>query len=67
MVFIRYTDRDLQRIHIYVCRCNERLKTTTEGSKPLSYTGFLGGRGYIKIETMLKGERFESVRGECVI
>jgi hypothetical protein len=45
------------------CRCNERLKATTEGPKRLAYTDFRGGRGYLKIETMLNDERFESVRG----
>jgi hypothetical protein len=59
---------ELKRIHGYGCRCNERRKAKTEGSKRLGYTQMcLGGRGYLKIETMLKGERFESVRGECVI
>ena len=44
-----------------------RLKDKTEGCKHLTYTGLGGGRGYLKIETMLKDERFESVRGECAI
>ncbi len=52
---------------IYGCRCNERLKAKTERSKHLAYAGFRGGRGHLKIETRLRGERFESVRGECVI
>ena len=55
----------LKRIHRYGCRCKERLKAKTEGSKLLVYTGFHGGRGYLKIETMFKDERFEIVRGEC--
>jgi hypothetical protein len=54
-------------VSVCVCRCNERLKTKTEGSKLLTYTGFHGGQGHLKIETMLRGERFESVRGECVM
>jgi hypothetical protein len=49
------------------CRCNERLKDETEGFKRLVYTGLSGGRGHLKIETRLRGERFESERGECVI
>jgi hypothetical protein len=57
--------RELKRIHIYGCRCDERLKAKTEGSKRLAYTGLNGGRGHLKIETMLKDERFESVRDEC--
>jgi hypothetical protein len=47
------------------CRCNERLKAKTEGSKLLAYTGLRGGRGHLKIKTRLRGEMFESVRGEC--
>ena len=58
---------ELKRLHIYLCRCNKRLNAKTEGSKLLTYTGFLGGRGYLQVETMLTGERFESGRGECVI
>ncbi len=44
------------------CRCNENLEAKTEGSKLLAYTGLCGGRGHLKIETRLRGERFESVR-----
>jgi hypothetical protein len=33
----------------------------------LVYTGLCGGLGHLKIETRLRGERFESVMGECVI
>ena len=54
-------------IHIYGCRCNERLKIKTEGSTRLTYTGLCGERGYLHMETMLKDERFESVRGVSVI
>ena len=50
-----------------VRRCNERLKAKSEGSKRLAYTGLRGGRGHLKIETMFKSERFESVRGDCAI
>ena len=49
------------------CRYNERLKIKTEGSKRLSNTGFHGGRVNLKIETRLRGEMFESVRGEYEI
>ena len=34
---------------------DERLKTKTEGSELLVYTGLGGGLGYLKIEAMLKG------------
>ena len=59
--------REVRRKHIYGCRCNERLKAETEGSKRLAYTGLCGVRGYLQIKAMLKGERFESVRGECAM
>jgi hypothetical protein len=61
--------RKTKRVHIYydmgvgVIRLNSK----TEGSKLLLYTRLCKGRGYLKIETMLKGKRFESVRCECVI
>jgi len=57
--------RGLKGIHIYGCRCNEGLKAKTEGSARLGYTGLRWARGHLKIETMLRGKRFESVRGEC--
>ena len=58
--------RERKGIHIYGCRCNERLKAKTEGSKRLACNGWRGGRGYLKIETMLKDERCES-EGACAI
>ena len=45
------------------CRCNERLKSKTEGPTRLEYTGLRGGLEHLKIETRLRGERFESVTG----
>ncbi len=49
------------------CWCYERLTAKTEGSKILVHTGLRGGRGEVRIGTMIRGEEFESVRGECVI
>ena len=50
---------------------NERLNTETEGSTrltvTLTYTGLSGGLGHLKIETRLRGGRFESVMSECTI
>ena len=40
-----------------------RLKAKTDGSTRLGYTGLSGGLGHLKIETRLRGERFESVMG----
>jgi hypothetical protein len=48
------------------CRCDERLKTKSNGSTRLAYTGFLGGLEHIKIETRLIDEMFVSVMGEYV-
>ena len=49
----------------YRCWCYTRLKAKTGGSKIV--TGWSGGRGYLRRGTRRKGERFESVRGECAI
>ncbi len=57
--------RDLNRILIYKCRCDERLRAKVEGSTRLAYTGLFGGLQHLKIETRLRDERFESVTGEC--
>ena len=59
--------RDLKRTHISGCRYNERLKTKTDGSKCLGYTGLLGDLKHLTIETRLIVESFEYVMGECVI
>ena len=64
---LKLSDRHLKGIHLYGCRYNERLKAKTERSTRLTYTGLLGGLGHLKIETRLRGERFERVLGECVI
>ena len=50
-----------------MCRCNERLTATPEGTTRLAYTGLPGGLEHLKIETRLIDEMFESVIGECVI
>ncbi len=65
-LFVYYQEikRELKRILLYECRCNERLKVKGEGSK---YTGFRGGMEHLKMETRLIDERLESVMGECVI
>jgi hypothetical protein len=52
---------------IYECRCDEKLKVKTEGSRRLTYTGFRVGLDHLKIETRLIDERFASLMGECVI
>ena len=52
---------------MYEYRCDERLKDKAEESTRLTYTGLLGGREHLKIETRVIDERFASVMGECVI
>jgi hypothetical protein len=47
-----------------VCRCDERLKTKDQGYTHLTYTGLSGGLDHQKIETRLRDERFESVKGD---
>jgi hypothetical protein len=66
-VYNETINRKLKRRLIYECRCDERLKGKTEGSKLLTYTGWQGGLEHLKIETRLIDERFTSVMGECVI
>ena len=58
--------RELQTRPIYECRCDERLKTKSEGSTRLVLLGCVGVE-LLKIETRLIDERFASVMGECVI
>ncbi len=67
LVYHETIKRKLKRRLIYECRCDERLKAKTEGSKRLAYTGLRGGLEHLKIETRLTDERFASVMGECVI
>jgi hypothetical protein len=51
---------------MYECRCDERLKTKTEKSTRLTYTGFLGELEHLKIKTRLIDEMFPNVMGENV-
>ncbi len=48
------------------CRCDEKLKTKTEESTLLTYTGLFGELEHLKIKTRLIDEKFASVMGECV-
>jgi hypothetical protein len=60
-IFVYYeeTKRELNRILIYECRCDETLRSKPEGSTRLVYTGLSGGLEHLKIETRLRDERFE--------
>jgi hypothetical protein len=48
------------------CRCDERLKTKTEESTRLTYTGLIVELEHLKIKTRLIYEKFPSVMGEYV-
>jgi hypothetical protein len=43
LVYYEEIQRELKRILIHKCRCNERLKAKAEGSTRLAYTGLRGG------------------------
>ena len=51
---------------LYECRCDERLKSKSEESTLLVYTGLFGELEHLKIETRLIDEMFASVMGEYV-
>jgi hypothetical protein len=51
---------------MYECQCDERLKTKTEKSTRLTYTGLHGELEHLKIKTRLIDEMFVSVMGEYV-
>ena len=59
--------REPKKIHVSGYQWNERLKTKTDGSKSLEYTGLCGDLEHLTIETSLIRESFECVMGECVI
>ena len=46
---------------------DERLKTKTEESTRLGYTGFLGELEHLKIKSRLIDEKFASVMGELCL
>jgi hypothetical protein len=48
---------ELKRRPIYECLCDKRLKTKSEGSTRLTYTGLFWGLEHLKIDTRLIDER----------
>jgi hypothetical protein len=52
---------------MYECWFDERLKTKSEKSTRLGYTGLLGEVEHLKIETRLIDEMFANVMGEYVV
>jgi hypothetical protein len=67
VVYYESRKRELKIKPISECRCDERLKTKSEESTRLGYTGLLGELEYLKIKTRLIDEMFANVMGECVI
>ncbi len=65
-VYFESRKREPKTKPIYECRCDERLKTKTEKSKRLTYTGLHGELEHLKIMTRLIDEMFASVMGEYV-
>lgn len=66
VVYYESIKRESKTRPIYECRCDERLKTKTEESTLLVYTGLIGKLEHLKIKTRLIDEMFESVKGEYV-
>jgi hypothetical protein len=66
VVYYESRKRELKTRPIYECQCNERLKTKTEKSTRLTFTGSLGELEHLKIKTRLIDEMFTSVMGEYV-
>ncbi len=65
-VYYESRKRELTTRPIYECRCDERLKTKTEKSTRLTYSGLFGELEHLKIKTRLTDEMFPSVMGEYV-
>jgi hypothetical protein len=57
VVYYEEIKGELKIILIYECRCDERLRTTGEGSTRLTYTKLCGGLEHLKIETRLRLRR----------
>jgi hypothetical protein len=67
-IFVYYESRkrELKTKPIYECRCDERLKTKSDKSTRLVYTGLLGELEHLKIKTRVINEVFVSVIGQYV-
>jgi hypothetical protein len=56
LIYYESRNRELKTRPIYECRYDERLKTKSEKSTRLSYTGLIGELEHLKIETRLVEE-----------
>ena len=66
-VYYESIKRELKRRLIYEYRGDERLKTKSEKSTRLVYTGLFGELEHLKIKSRLIDEMFVCVMGECVL
>ncbi len=66
VVYYESRKRALKTRPIFECRCDERLKTKTEKSTRLLYTGLIGELEHLEMKTRLIDEMFASVMGEYV-
>ena len=64
IVYYESIKRDLKNRLVFEYRCDERLKTKTEESTRLGYTGLVVELEHLKIKTRLIDEKFTSMRGE---
>ena len=58
-VYYESRKRDLKTRPIYECRCDERLKTKSEKSTRLTYTGLIGELEHLEIKTRLIDKMFQ--------
>ena len=58
--------RDKDKTYKWDRRCDEKLKTKSEESTRLTYTGLFGELEHLKIKARLIDEKFVSVMGEYV-
>ena len=65
-VYYESRKRELKTRPTYECRCDERLKTKSDKSTRLAYTGLFRELEHLKIKTRLINEKFASVMGEYV-
>jgi hypothetical protein len=66
--FVKIGDTQIHCVNsqTYECRYDERLKTKTEESTRLGYTGLVGELEHLQIKTRLIDEMLTSVMGEYV-
>ncbi len=66
VVYYESRNREVKTRPMYECRSDERLKTKSEKSTRLGYTGLFGELEHLKMKTRLTNEMFPGVMGEYV-